>query len=372
MSSPGPERGKLGTNTTGAHPSKKAVVLLSYIFCHFWDMFKKWNHLSSDCTRERPIHNECHVGHTNRSSVEWEFDKFLDTFTQEVLQGLIVSIRYNASLAMYCCILLQFIADYCSYFALWTENGRARRQRKCRLQRRQMSKRPVDWQVDNFRDEGIVYMKPLTHVTMKCSSLGCLASNSIDVGFDLFLAAPYKVCTCKHGTDTSVTPTAAGVWFFKFFWAALLGTATKEKDGVPSIKRKFSSDCMQERSIQRGCHFLPKSTTTVLHKGFTSISGERAVDFEMFQFAAPHQHRHMSYEFIKLELHALGTGITPQVLKTRGSSGPRFCMWEHVQQNHARILPSPLDRLHAEEISSKRMECLTCCSTSPNSAQPVW
>lgn len=39
--------------------------------------------------------------------------------------------------------------------------------------------------------------------------------------------------------------------------------------------------------------FLAKeqvNTTTVLHKGFTSISGERAVDFEMFQFAAP-QHR---------------------------------------------------------------------------------
>ena len=83
--------------------------------------------------RERPIRNECHVGHTKRSSVEWGFEKFLDTFTQEVPQGLIVSIRYNALLAMYCCNLLQ----------LRTENGRARRQgssaEQCRLQRRQMS-----------------------------------------------------------------------------------------------------------------------------------------------------------------------------------------------------------------------------------------
>lgn len=63
----------------------------------------------SDCMRERPIQNECHVGHTKRSSVEWGFDKFLDTFTREVLLGIIVSIRYNASLAMYCCNLLQLL-----------------------------------------------------------------------------------------------------------------------------------------------------------------------------------------------------------------------------------------------------------------------
>lgn len=71
-----------------------------------------------------------------------------------------------------------------------------------------VSLRPVDWQVENIRNEGIVYMKPLTHerVTMKCSSLGCLAANSIDVGFDLFLgAAPYKVCTCLHTEQTHLS-----------------------------------------------------------------------------------------------------------------------------------------------------------------------
>ena len=154
---------------------------------------------------------------------------------------------------------------------------------------------------------------------------------------NLFLgAAPYKVCTCKHGTDTSVTPTAAGVWFFKFFWAALLGTgdATKEKDGVPSIKRKFSSDCMQERSIQRGCHFWPKSKSTLqpyFTRGFSPHFWRKGSGFwDVSVCCASSTSVVLSYENstllppIKLELHALGTGVTPQVLKARGSSGLRF------------------------------------------------
>ena len=64
--------------------------------------------------------------------------------------------------------------------------------------------------------------------------------------------------------------------------AALLGTgdATKEKDRLHA--REVKMPVLAKEQV---------NTTTVLHKGFTSISGERAVDCEIFQFAAPHQHR---------------------------------------------------------------------------------